>query len=177
MTLATSTALLWPTTTKNRPHRPKKYKNSQQVVIRQMSWLDEYTENIYFFWNISSGSFLRKIIFFHLPNGSQKCILKWSYCPEMLAPFLTLIFKTTSFSISYHLDQPLPSSRPPHNVENRVYLLIFTPRPLVKFLWSKMGCLDLPHIVLHILCSTRTCWGHFRHLKVSFNAFLAVLGQ
>ena len=135
------------------------------------------TLRTYICWNISSGSFLRKIIFFHLPNGSQKCISKWSYCPEMLAPFLKLILKSTSFSISYHLDQPLPSSRPRYNVENRVYLLIFTPRPPVKFLWSKMGCTDLPHIVLHILCSTRTCWGHFRPLKVSFNAFLAVLGQ
>ena len=78
------------------------------------------TLRTYICWNISSGSFLRKIIFFHLPNGSQKCILKWSYCPEMLAPFLKLILKSTSFSISYHLDQPLPSSRPPYNVENRV---------------------------------------------------------
>ena len=59
----------------------------------------------------------------------------------MLAPFLKLILKSTSFSISYHLDQPLPSSRPRYNVENRVYLLIFTPRPPVKFLWSKMAVL------------------------------------
>ena len=147
----------------------------------------------------------------------------------MLAPFLKLIFKTTSFSISYHLDQPLPSSRPPFNVENRVYLLIFTPRPPVKFLWSKMahtgvksirgdhlrfvsGVLGraskpnlghfwgrflpslppanpikilwskmarrgVPHIVVHILCSTRTYCGHFRLSKVSFSAILADLGQ
>ena len=88
MTLATSTALLWPTTTKNRPHRPKKYKNSQQVVIRQMSWFDEYIENIYV---------LKYFIGIFFENGSQKCILKWSYCPEMLAPFLNWFWSPPHF--------------------------------------------------------------------------------
>ena len=38
----------------------------------------------------------------------------------------------------------------------------------VKSLWSQMACTGVPHIVLHILCSTRTCWGHFRPSKVSY---------
>ena len=38
---------------------------------------------------------------------------------------------------------------------------------LVKILWLEMACLyRCPHIVLHISCSTRTFWGHFRPSKV-----------
>ena len=38
--------------------------------------------------------------------------------------------------------------------------------------WSKMACTGVPLIVLHILCSTRTYWGHFRPCKVSFSAIV-----
>ena len=41
----------------------------------------------------------------------------------------------------------------------------------VRFLWSKMGRTGVAHIVLHILCSTRTCWGSFRPSEVSFWSF------
>ena len=30
----------------------------------------------------------------------------------------------------------------------------------------------VPHIVLHVLCSTRTYWGHFRPSKVTFSAIV-----
>ena len=44
------------------------------------------------------------------------------------------------------------------------------PANSVKFLWSQMACTGVPQIVLHILCSTCTYWGHFRPSKVSFSA-------
>ena len=36
--------------------------------------------------------------------------------------------------------------------------------------WSEMACTGVPQIVLHVLCSTRTIWGHFMPCKVSFSA-------
>ena len=44
------------------------------------------------------------------------------------------------------------------------------PANSVKFLWSQMACTDVSHIILHILCWTRTYWGHFRPCKNSFSA-------
>ena len=36
---------------------------------------------------------------------------------------------------------------------------------LVQFLWFKMAGIGVPHIVLHVLGSTRTLWGYFRPKK------------
>merc|ERR1719270_1507150 len=44
------------------------------------------------------------------------------------------------------------------------------PCQLGQLKWSQMACTGVPQIVLHILCSTRTYWGHFRPCKVSFSA-------
>ena len=44
------------------------------------------------------------------------------------------------------------------------------PCQLGQLKWSEMACTGVPQIVLHILCSTRTYWGHFRPCKVSFSA-------
>ena len=46
----------------------------------------------------------------------------------------------------------------------------------VKFLWSKMACTWVLHIVLHVLCGTRTSGVHFRPPKVSFSAIFAISG-
>ena len=46
------------------------------------------------------------------------------------------------------------------------------PNP-VRFLWSKMGRTGFPHIELHILCSTRIYWSHFRPSEVFFWSFWA----
>ena len=44
----------------------------------------------------------------------------------------------------------------------------------VEFLWFKMAGTGVPHIVLHVLCSTRTSGGNFRPQK-SVLSKLAVL--
>ena len=46
----------------------------------------------------------------------------------------------------------------------------YPPCQLGQLKWSQMACTGVPQIVLHILCSTRTYWGHFRPCKVSFSA-------
>ena len=43
------------------------------------------------------------------------------------------------------------------------------PAKQVRFLWSKMGHTGVPHIVLHILCSTYTFWGHSSQFKAHCN--------
>ena len=47
------------------------------------------------------------------------------------------------------------------------------PANSIKFLWSQMACGGVPHLVLHILCPTRTYWGHIRPSEVSFWSFWA----
>ena len=42
------------------------------------------------------------------------------------------------------------------------------PANLVKKISSKMACTGVPHIVLHVLCSTRTSGGCFRPFEVRF---------
>ena len=44
----------------------------------------------------------------------------------------------------------------------------------VNFFWSIMACTGVPHIVLHVLCSTRTFGGQFRPSEVRFRAIFAV---
>ena len=45
----------------------------------------------------------------------RKYLLKLSYRPEILAPWLKSNFQTTLFSNFYHFDQPLPSWQPLYN--------------------------------------------------------------
>ena len=40
-----------------------------------------------------------------------------------------------------------------------------------------LKCKSVPQIVLHLLCSTRTCWKHFWPSKVSFSSILVILGK
>merc|ERR1711952_1681 len=47
------------------------------------------------------------------------------------------------------------------------------PCQLGQLKWSQMACTGVPQIVLHILCSTRTYWGHFRPCKVGEVVFVA----
>ena len=49
------------------------------------------------------------------------------------------------------------------------------PANSVKSLWPQMSCTGVPHIVLHILCWTRTYWGHFRpSIYISLKSVLAL---
>ena len=47
----------------------------------------------------------------------------------------------------------------------------------VKFFWSKMACTSVPHIVLYVLCTTRTPGGYSRPSEVRFRALFAVSGD
>ena len=42
--------------------------------------------------------------------------------------------------------------------------------------WSKMASTDVPHIVLHVLCSTRTSGGYFRPSEARFRDIFGPLG-
>ena len=44
----------------------------------------------------------------------------------------------------------------------------------VKLFWFKMTWKGVPHIVLHVLCSTRTSGGYLRPSEVRFRAILAL---
>ena len=69
---------------------------------------------------------------------------------------------------------PLPGSLNPSGASGGLrsgadFDLPFPPANVVKILWIEMACTGVPHIVLHISCSTRTFWGHFRPSKESWN--------
>ena len=46
-----------------------------------------------------------------------------------------------------------------------------------QLFWSKMASAGVPHIVLHVLCSTRTSGGYLRPSEVRFRAILALSGD
>ena len=46
-----------------------------------------------------------------------------------------------------------------------------------QIFWSKIACTGVSHIVLHVLCSTRTSGGHLRPSEVTFRAILSVSGD
>ena len=48
------------------------------------------------------------------------------------------------------------------------------PANLVKLSWSKMACTGVPHIVLHVLCSTRTSGGYYEPSEIRFEGILAL---
>ena len=50
------------------------------------------------------------------------------------------------------------------------------PASPVNFFLSQMACADVPPIVLHVLCSTRTFRGHFRPSEVRFRGILVLSG-
>ena len=56
----------------------------------------------------------------------------------------------------------------------RLWPSLTPPANQVWFLWSKMGRTCVPHKVLHILCSTRIYWEHFRPSEV-FGRFEPIL--
>ena len=45
------------------------------------------------------------------------------------------------------------------------------PCQLGQLKWSEMACTGVPHIGLHILCSTRNCLGQFKPFKPSLSEF------
>ena len=51
------------------------------------------------------------------------------------------------------------------------------PANLVKKISSKMACTGVPHIVLHVLCSTRTSGGYFRPSEVRFRGIFGPFGR
>ena len=48
----------------------------------------------------------------------------------------------------------------------RILTFLDPPANPVNFYWPKMVCADVPHIILHVLCSTRTPKSDFSGLKM-----------
>ena len=46
--------------------------------------------------------------------------------------------------------------------------------PHSLFFWSKMACTGVPHIVIHVLCSTCTSGGYHEPSEIRFEGILAL---
>ena len=86
--------------------------------------------------------------------------------PYMYPAYIQLVAKWSS-----------PSIRATGCLEGNILTFPDPPCQPDQIFWSKIACTGVPHIVLHVLCSTRTSGGHFRPHEVGFRAIFAVLGD
>ena len=114
---------------------------------------------------------------------SFETVRKMGYDPEKSGKLAMIrknpdIFETVR-KIDNHLEKSGQFWNRPENWlwsgKIRIVLEVLWPpcKPSQLF-WSKMASAGVPHIVLHVLCSTRTFGGQFRPSEVRFRAIFAV---